>query len=298
MFKNKSLLPTLGAFALILFIVNRPEPLAAAPALFTIDSSRSHITLSGDVVGAALSAQGPGGLTTACSGFVVADLTGSTILFSGQSQIIADTNGVWQPGIGGTSGSAIADFGGEVSLPFVGTAYAALRHGELNLTSPILPLIFGSFDSSSLLFSFSTNVSPSLDYNAGFFGAGSKPLSGYSTNNIVNGATLATAGSTQTLAIYINTQFTFSLLSSEDTTLNIVGNIVATSSPAPVINSIVFSKDSVVLTVANATGQSQLQSSPDLISWIPATATTLTNGTFLTYSVPVSGGNRFFRVQQ
>jgi len=297
MFKNNSLIPISGAFALMLFFVSRPEPLAAASTIFTIDSTRSQITLSGDVVGATLSAQGPGGLTTACSGFVVADLTGSTIQLPGQSQVIASTNGVWQPGIGGADGSAVADFGGKVTVLF-STAYAALRNGELDLTSPLLPLTGGSFDSSALLFSFSTNVTPSLDYNAGFLGTGSKPLSGYSTNNIVNGATLTTSGLTQTLAISINTQFTFTLLSSGDTILNIVGNIVATSSPAPVINSIVAGKNSVVLTVANATAQSQLQSSPDLISWTPAASTITTNGTSLIYTVTVSGGNQFFRVQQ
>jgi hypothetical protein len=298
MHEKKPLRQISPACALILIICLGTFPLSAAPAIFIIDSTRSQVTLSGDVVGETLSAQGSGSLTTTCSGFILANVTDSTIQFPGQSQLIADTNGVWQPGVGGAGGSALADFGGKVTVPFVGAAYAAARNTELDLTGPLLPLSGGSFDSSALVFSFSTNVIPTLDYNAGFLGSGSKALSAYSTNNIVNGATLTSSGAIQTLAISINTQFTFSLLSSGDTTLNIVGQVVATSSPALVIDSIVISKGTVVLTVQNATGQSQLQSSPDLSAWVPATATVTTNGTTLTYTVPISGGNQFFRIQQ
>jgi hypothetical protein len=302
MHEKKRLMQISRACGLILIACLGTIPLSAAPTIFTIDNTRSQITLSGDVVGETLSAQASGSLTTTCSGFILANVTQSTIQFPGQSQLIADTNGVWQPAVGGGSGSAIADFGGKVTVPFVGAAYAAARNTELDLTGPLLPLSGGSFDSSALIFSYSTNViptlDPTLDYNAGFLGSGSKTLSAYSTNNILDGATLTSSGSIQTLAISINAQFTFSLLSSGDTTLNIVGQLVATSSPAPLIDTIVLSKSTVVLTVQNATGQSQLQSSPDLIAWTPAASIVTTNGTTLTYTVPISGGNQFYRVQK
>jgi hypothetical protein len=273
-------------------------PLAAAPVVFTIDPARSQITLSGDAVGEPLSAQGSGSLTTTCSGFLLADVTGSDIQFPGQSQLIANTNGVWQPGLGGASGSAPADFGGKVTVPFAGAAYAAARNIGLDVTSPLLPLSAGSFDSSAMIFSFFTNVTPTLDYNAGFLGSGSKILAGYSTNSIVNGATLASVGATQTLTVSINTEFTFSVISGNDTTLSLTGQLVATSSPAPMIDSIVATKTAVVLTVENATGQSQLQSSTDLSAWTPAVSTVTTNGSLLIYTVPIGGGNQFFRVLQ
>ena len=78
-----------------------PGRVWAAPEVFTIDSSQSQITLSGKVAGFPFSAQGAGSLTTTYSGEINADISGSTIQFTGSSTIIAATNGVWQPGVGG-----------------------------------------------------------------------------------------------------------------------------------------------------------------------------------------------------
>ena len=221
----------------------------------------------------------------------------SSMQFPGQSQISAANNGIWQPAPGGNTGSAPADYGGQINFQYIGTTYAALRNVVLDVTSPLLPVNNGNFDSSALVFSFAPNANATLDYST-FNGAGSQPLTGYSTNSVLNGATLATNGTRQTLTIYVQTQFTFSLINPNDTTLNLNGQIVATNSP-PLFQSITLTNQTLVLTVQNATGQSVLQSSPDLTAWSAANPAVTTNGpTSLTYTVPLTGGNSFFRVEQ
>jgi hypothetical protein len=271
----------------------------AAPLVFTIDNAQSETSLSGKIAGFAFSAQGEGSLTTAYSGSINANASGSTIQFTGASTIAGLTNGVWQPAVGGGSGNALADFGAQIST-FLGTGYGAARNVVLDLTSPLLTLTGPDFDSSALVFSFATNSSSALDYNAGFLGHSTLPLAGYATNSVANGATLTTNGYVVTLLIQFNTQFIFSLLSPGDTPLDLTGQIVGTYQlPAPPgIISIVLENQNAVLTVENATAQSQLQISRDLKTWSPA-STTLSNYLALTiFTTPVSGPALFFRVQQ
>jgi hypothetical protein len=276
-----------------------PGKLRAAPSVFTINNSLSQITLSGKVAGFTMSPQAAGSLVTSFGGYINMSAAGSNIQFTGSSAISAKTNGVWEPAAGGGSGSAPADYGGEISVPFVGTGYAALRNLVLDLTSPVLTVTNGSFISSALLFSFSTNSTSTLDYNAGVAGSGSESLAGLSTNMIVNGATLTNNGTDQTLTIQISTQFTFSLLTAGDTILDLNGQIVATNSPgAPVISSIVVSNQNAVLTVQNASGQSQLQSSTNLTTWTATSANVTTNAGLIVFTVPINPGDKFFRVQQ
>ena len=244
-----------------------------------------------------LSPQGPNSLISSYGGTIFASQSDGNIQFPGQSQISAANNGIWQPAPGGNTGSAPADYGGQINFQYIGTTYAALRNVVLDVTSPLLPVNNGNFDSSALVFSFAPNANATLDYST-FNGAGSQPLTGYSTNSVLNGATLATNGTRQTLTIYVQTQFTFSLINPNDTTLNLNGQIVATNSP-PLFQSITLTNQTLVLTVQNATGQSVLQSSPDLTAWSAANPAVTTNGpTSLTYTVPLTGGNSFFRVEQ
>ena len=292
-------LSLVGLFATLFF----PLSSMASPTIFTIDQAHSQVTVAGAVnlpfIGnTPLSAEGPGSLTTSYTGAILANVTGSSIQFPGQSQIIALTNGVWQPGIGGTASSAPADYAGLLGPQFAGASEAALRHIELDLTSATLPLNGDSFDSSTLIFSFPAASTSTLDYLVeGFALSGSQSLTGYSTNSIVQGATLTQSGSTQTLTISIQTQFTFSLLSANDTTINLSGQIVAVYAP-PIFNSLVVSNQDLVLSVQNASSHSQLLVSPDLITWTPATSTITTNGANIVYTVPITSGNAFFRVAQ
>ena len=275
----------------------------ATPMVFKVDKTQSHIALSGDLAGFTVAEQAPGSLQTTYTGSINADVAGSTIQFTGASQIIAETNGVWQPDIGGSSGSAPANYGGEASISFLGTGYAALRNLVLDVTSPPLTMTGGGFDSAALVFSFASNSGSKVDYNAPILGAGSKVLAGISTNTIVNGASLATNGNVAMLLIQVNAQFKFSLVATNDTTLNVAGQIVATNSLAnpptqPIISSLVISNQTVVISVENATAQSQLQSSTDLTSWSPAGGTVTTNSETTVFTVPSSGDKHFYRVQK
>ena len=288
------------SFGATLFLYGRAQ---AAPEVFTIDGSQSQITLSGQVAGYTFSAQGAGSLTTTYSGSINADISGSTIQFTGSSAIIAKANGVWQPGVGGAGGSsAAADYGAVASAGFFGTAYGAARNVVLDMASPLLTVTGTNFDSSALVFSFATGSSSSFDYYNGFLGGGSLSLTGNSTNTVANAASLTTAGASQKLFIQLNAQFSFTLLSTGDTPLTLTGQIVATnSSVAPfMISSIAVSNQSVVLKVLDATLQSQLQSSTNLTAWSSASGAVSTNaGTgIITFTTPMTGSQGYFRVQK
>lgn len=270
----------------------------ASPLVFAIDPARSQLTLSGKIVGQTLTTQGAGSLTTTYSGNINADVSGSTIQFTGSSTITAKTNGVWQPAVGGGAGSAAADYGALAAIPFVGTVYGSLRNLVFDVTSSSLTLTGTNFDSSALVFSFTPGSNSSLDYSA-VVANGTQTLSGYSTNTVANQASLSTNGSEEELVIHINTQFTFTLVSPGDTPLRLTGQIVATNLPAPpLINSIVLTNQNVVLTVANATTQSLLQSSSNLMSWFSPSTTVSNNAGMIIFTVPMAGPHAFFRVQK
>ncbi len=142
----------------------------AAPTVFNLVSNQSEITLSGTVIQSAIQEQAPGSMTTHFTGTINADVTGTTIQFTGGGLIVAETNGSWQPLPGGGSGSAPACYGGKgtISLGFFSvTAVGAVRNVELSLLSPSLNKTNGSFVSDGLLFAFPTNSTAAFDYNAG-----------------------------------------------------------------------------------------------------------------------------------
>lgn len=273
-----------------------PASLRASPVTFLVASNQSSITLSGTVEGYSITAQGTGSLTALLNGTINANVTGSTIQFTGGNAITPITNGIWQPAVGGSAGSAPADYGAKASPGFGLIAYAALRNLVLNLNSATLAVSGGSFDSAALTFGL-TNSS-SMDYTVPLLGSGTESLSGLSTNSVTDGATLASNGSSQTLTIHLSTTYTST--GSVPAVLTLAGQIVAITEPAPVIGSLAISNQSLVITVANATGNSVLLTTPSLTSaWTAANPTTSTNGSGQTvYTVPVGTGNAFFRVQQ
>ena len=93
------------------------RPVPASPVVFTIDATRSHISLSGSVTIPALGsyafqAQGSGSLVANYSGSIVADLAPPQISFPGGSVIKASNSGAWQLAVGGASGAAFtANYG-------------------------------------------------------------------------------------------------------------------------------------------------------------------------------------------
>jgi hypothetical protein len=293
--KHCSLISGLLSLGMI-FLVGR---VPAGPLVFTVDNTQSQISLSGKIAGTSMNPQGAGSLTTTYSGNINADVAGSTIQFTGSSAIIAKTNGVWQPAVGGGSGFAPADYGGQINIQFIGPGYGAARNIVLDLNSSVLTLTSTNFDSTALIFSFATNSTSSFDYNAGVLGQGTLSMTGNSTNSVANGASLSTNGNVIKLVIQIDAQFVFKLLSAGDTPLNLTGQIVATNVvPPPIISSIVVNNQNAVLTVQNAMAGSHLQISTNLLTWLPA-STTVSNYLGLTiYTTPLASSKSFFRVLQ
>jgi hypothetical protein len=272
----------------------------AGAAVFIVDSSLSHLTISGQVSGYSFTAQGTGSLTAAYQGTINAAFSGSTIQFTGSSAIAAITNGVWQPAPGGTPGSAPADYGAQVQVIvifFPVTSYGAARNLVLDLTSPLLTLTRTNFDSSKLIMSVVTNSSPVFDYSSGS-SSGSNPMSGVATNSIATGSFISTNGNLVRLVIQINTTLT----DTNNTVLNLAGQIVATNSLSafapPVITRLAATNQNWVLTVSNANPLSQLFSSTNLTVWSPVGATMSTNGGFIIFKTPMTGPRAYFRVQK
>jgi hypothetical protein len=292
---NKSCFPTAFLFVAAGFI----QQVQAAPVVFTIDQSQSQVSAAGKVAGSTFSAQAAGSLTTSYSGNINADVSGSTIQFTGGSAIAAQNSGDWKPAAGGGSGSASADYGAKATYESILAVYVALRNIVLDLNSPSLAVTGGNFDGSSLIFSFATNTA-ALDYNYSI-GSGSQALDGYSTNTLVSGATVSINGNVQTLTIPIDTTFIFSLLSANDSSVHLTGQIVATSSgiAPPVIHSLTVTNQNVAVTAGNATTNSLLLVSTNLLNWSSTSANITTNDQgWIIFTTPMNGPQAFFRVEQ
>lgn len=279
---------------------------SAAPAVFTIDQSQSQISAAGTVEGAAFSAQGPGALTTSYSGSINADVSGSTIQFTGGSAITAQNSGNWEPDETLQPTGAPANYGPTATISisiFSATVYGALRNIVLDLTSTPLTVAGGSFAGTNLVFS-SASDNAVLDYyvDPGYVPSGSKALTGYATNAVATGASLSTSGSTQTLVVPIDATFYFTVQSTDDTVVHLTGQIVATRSvsgvTAPVIDALAINGSNVELTVENATGGAQVEVSTDLINWTAASSTTTTVGGKTIFTTPRDGTQAFYRIEQ
>jgi hypothetical protein len=267
----------------------------AAPHEFLVDQSRSSITLNGTVFGNKLSEQGPGSMITTFGGRILADVEPSGIQFTGGSVIDAVTNGVWQPGPGGASGSAPADYAARAST-LLGSIKGSLRNLVLDLTSGVLPVSEGRFDASTLVFSFPDASNASFDYDAGFLGKDGIVLSGLSTNRIVDGATLVSNGDLQTLTIEIDTEFTFTAIVENDSTVHLTGTLVATGTKLPVITSVELDDQTLVIRVEGTGPAPALYSSHDLKTWTPRAADQTNDASGALLTLPLSGNQEFYRV--
>jgi hypothetical protein len=302
----KNLIPSvaLSVFALSIQIGN------SASVVFIINPTQSQVTLSGTIVAfdnelsAPITAQDPGSLTTSYAGTINADVSGTTIQFTGSSMIEAQTNASpQQPAVGGAPGSGPADYGGTAQEKIFFTTVSveiALRNMLLDLTSPMVTLTNGTFASTSLEFLFPSNEAGTIDYDSPSLGeSGTSPLTGDSMDNSTP-ASLTTTGNVQVLSIPVNMTFTDTSGTLDGTTLNMVGQIVATQTalPPPIINSITVANQMVTLTVANATSESEVLTSMDLKTWStqPASATNLSDQIIFTFPLPEGAG--FFRIKQ
>jgi hypothetical protein len=271
--------------------------------VFFLDSSRSTLTMFGDVGGDSFSSQTSGGLTTVYDGYINAYLTSSNIWFPGGSFIHALTNGIWQPEAGGGSGSAPADYGvaglQSFNTPYTGFYYGAFRNIVLDVGSVPLPITGSYFDDSQLYFSFVTNTA-AFDFNSPSLGKrGSAPLTSGSVNLMANSNDLYTDGVVRTLSIYIKLRFSYYVPWAGQSSITLTGQLVATNLALPTIQSVVKTNDSLVVTANDASPGSQLLVSTDLVTWLPANATTSTNASgSVLFTTPMNGSSGFFRVQQ
>jgi hypothetical protein len=285
-----------------------PVCLIAAPMTFTLDPTQSTITISGSFQNSGLSfplmQQSAGSLTTIFGGTLKADVSGSTIQFTGGSVIDAQTNGNWQPLPGGAAGSAPADFGGQGG-GFGVTIKAALRNIVLDATSAALPITSGSFNSGGLVFGFPTSSTAALDYLVtGLLSAsGGKALQGLSTNKVTTTATLTNNGSALALTIPVSADFAFTVITANDAKVTLTGKLVATAAAAPPL---LVSSATVAVVSGTVSFQWQatpgqtfrVESSTDLQSWTTRqTGLTSATSTY-TFSGSATGTKEYFRLVQ
>jgi hypothetical protein len=259
------------------------------------------------VQGANLAQQGAGSLTTHYGGVIQATQTASSIQLPGQSSIEAMNTGNWQPLADGSAGLAPANYGASISLVagFV-KVKAALRLLQLGISSRDITVISnGQFTATNLMLLFPSNAASSLAYvETGFAsGSGSTPLTGQSTNNSTTFATLSTNGNLQILTILVNTQFIFSTASSNDTILNVVGQLVATGPTLPVMVPVLQppTVQTQVVTLrweAPAGQQFQVQSSTNFVTWQTNAVNVTSATTNYTWSGLDTASRAFFRLAQ
>jgi hypothetical protein len=197
---------------------------------FAVNEVLSSVTLSATVqtfVGPVpFQQQGPGSLSTAVDGTIVADVdrTSGTIQFLHSTDLVLANSGSWEPMAGGASGSEPANFGAVANGPLF-TVLAAVRHSEITFNGGTLAL--GginprTFDTSQITGVFTAG---SLDTNFGSTG-----LTGLPSGNSGGGSgSLSQTGTNLTLTIPVNISYLVSLPGGGDATLNITGSLHATA---------------------------------------------------------------------
>jgi len=224
--------PMSGLLAGVLWLAGW-APTALGADVFTVNTTQSYVSISGRVLGQPLHEQRAGSLTTRYSGTLIAEVGSDTIQFPGQSQVVAMDNGSWEPLSDGSEGSESANYGGTASY-FLTTGVAALRQVQLDVTSGVVAVANGQFDTEPLTFSIPGDAGCSLAYRVegAYNDSGVTSLDGKSATGQQTMARLTTEGSQQVLTIPINYTMYFSLLNNNDTTVTLTGQLVATQSPA------------------------------------------------------------------
>jgi hypothetical protein len=198
----------------------------ALDVTFTLDTPNSVLTMSGNILGSTISAQGTGSLSTTYSGTISAQWTPGTILFTA-AEADANVNGNWQPLVGGGSGSAPADYGGKVTLMVIITAYLAGRDAEFSLSSAPIALVGNNFDATQVVI---TTTSGSVDYRAGVLGSGTQSLVGSSGSNQAAAAgSLVVTGNDAVLTLPILYTTEFDIPGYGTGTMTVTGTLVGTA---------------------------------------------------------------------
>ena len=182
--------------------------------VFTVDTGQSRVSISGTVMGARIQAQGSGSLTAQYGGTLLADASGNTIRFPGQSQVVAIDSGTWQPLSDGSAGSEPANYGGTASY-FSAAGVAAARDLRVDVSSGALALVNGRFDTEGITVSIPDEAASSLAYRVqgAINKSGAVSLAGGRASGQVAQGSVITAGGLQVLTIPIHYSFDFSLVS-------------------------------------------------------------------------------------
>jgi hypothetical protein len=247
-------------------LVSTSTPSPAPPVTFVVDPAESSLSLTADwtlpLVGTVtVQEQAPGSLTTSYGGTIKADVTSTSIEFTGGSSIVASNSGIWQPGLGGGVGSAPANYGGQGTVSLA-TALVAMRDIVSDALSGSISIIGTNFSANSIVFGFDTNANSVLDYSynlgIGGSGSGSYPLTGLSTNDIGLLGSLATVGDEQVLTIPVNYTGKGWLLSADDLEYTLTGTLVARAGAAaelPEVLSLQVNPDQLVLEISTTDGE-------------------------------------------
>jgi hypothetical protein len=267
---------------------------------FIINSNASILSISGSAIGSAIKEQGAGSLTTKYFGTVNTILGNNTIQFPGLSLVVAHTNGNWTPRSDASVGTEAANYGALVT-PLFTTANAALRQVKFDASSTVTNIVSGRFDTHNLVFQFPTDGSSKMAYRVtGLLNTnGVASMSGYATNNHSSMGTLGTTGNVQTLTIPVNATFLLSLLSTNDTTVVVSGNVVATRTVEATlfIQSFIYTNQTVTLLWSNAPNLTyQVQSATDLPHWrTNATGITSSSSSY-SWSGPATNTSAVYRL--
>ncbi|MFO1499998.1 MAG: hypothetical protein U1G07_16670 [Verrucomicrobiota bacterium] len=267
----------------------------AATVQFVIDESRSSLTLAGDILGAPFEQQAEGSLVTSLSGKLMCHESDLGIQFMGGSSITASSNGSWWPGPKGAALFAPADCAARVNT-IVGPLDCAIRQLVFDVTSTIQPFGIGEFDGSGLTFHFPQTAAASFDCTSLVVGEKSIPLTGSATNEIVHGASLRMVDGVQRLTVEFDVRFRFTTLVEGDSIARFKGVIVANQIEIPIISSIAVSSQSVRVQTQGFTSSGSLQTSTDLKTWTPQTATRGEGEAGSFFTCPAAGPARFFRI--
>lgn len=215
--------------------------LPAQSLVFNLVPASSVLVGSGSFNSIVFSPQGTGSDRTQWMGQVtvqVDSLSNPTSLQITTGVISALNSGIWQPAVGGATGSAAANYGFNVNLGLA-TGRIALR--DLVTTAAMLTPTSVSNGGGGTYFFGVSGLNPvranatggSVDYNAGILGSGTTPSTGGGDNMTLGAGQLTIAGLNATINVPVD--FTFSgTAGGFPTTFRIVGNLVGTATiPEP-----------------------------------------------------------------
>ena len=270
--------------------------------------SNSSLFITGDVAGAPFTPQASGSLTTSYTGTIQVDLALPTITFTGNSSVVAQNNGTWQPLPGGASGSAPGNYGGNVNGGLF-TAVAAVRNTVLDVTNSGSTIVTGAFPATDLTFFFPANATTAIDYRYTVIFSqpvgGTTPLNGGFPNANTNNVTLVIQGPEYVLTIPVD------ISGVEPTTVGDInyrlrGKFVA-KAPAPAppiplrITAFSLSGNQATIKIDTTTSQHfTILGSTNFTSWATNdqfTSASTNTTRVVTLLAPVSS-QRYFRVRQ